>query len=198
MENLLLNLGLSFTLSKLVSYLLFGIFGVLLAFLFVKKSKNRRIALIPKLLISIVLVVAPFLIYFAIHPIYVGDFSNNSYSVASKVDFPKKKQLTIIALANCPYCIQSIETSKLLIKKNPVIRIEYWLLSTDLKDKTKYQKLLGKIVKVKLKGRTAVELAVLAKGGYPTFVISEKNQAIKAWNNNSFGVMAMDEICSGF
>jgi hypothetical protein len=198
MENFLLNLGLSFTFSKILTYLLFVILGLLLTFLFIKKSKNNRIGKVPKLLISIVLLVFPFLIYFAIHPIYEGDFSNNAYSVASKVDFPKKKQLTIIALANCPYCIQSIETSKLLKKKNPSICIEYWVLSTDLKDKAKYQKLLKSIAKVKLKGKNADELTVIAKGSYPTFVISNKHKAIKAWNNDSFGVRAMDEVCSGY
>ena len=90
MESFLLNLGLSFTISKLISYLLFVVIGILLAFLFFKKSKNERIGKIPKLIISLVLFVAPFLIYFAIHPIYEGDFSNNSYSIDSKVDFPRK------------------------------------------------------------------------------------------------------------
>ena len=69
---------------------MFVVIGILLAFLFFKKSKNERIGKIPKLIISLVLFVAPFLIYFAIHPIYEGDFSNNSYSVESNVDFPNK------------------------------------------------------------------------------------------------------------
>ena len=198
MENFLLNIGLSFTVSKLISYFLFLVIGILLAFLFFKKSKNERIGKIPKLIISLVLFVAPFLIYFAIHPIYEGDFSNNSYSIDSKVDFPRKKQLTIIALANCPYCIQSIETSKLLKKKNPGIKIEYWVLSNSPAHYMKYKKLLGNAAQVKLKARISDELAVIAKGSYPTFVISDNNKAIKAWNNDSFGVMAMDEVCSGF
>jgi hypothetical protein len=149
-------------------------------------------------LIALVLFVAPFLIYFAIHPIYVGDFSNNSYAVESKIAFPKGKQLTVIALANCPYCIQSIETSKLLKKKSPSMKIEYWVLSTDLKDKIKYQKLIGKTAKVRLKGRDSQELSVLAKGSYPTFVLSDQKRASKAWNNDSFGVIAMDEVRQGF
>ena len=198
MENFLLSISLSFTVSKLISYLLFVVIGILLAFLFFKKSKNDRIGKIPKLIISLVLFVAPFLIYFAIHPIYEGDFSNNSYSIDSKVDFPQKKQLTIIALANCPYCIQSIETSKLLKKKNPGMKIEYWVLSNSPAHYMKYKKLLGKAAQVKLKARISDELAVIAKGSYPTFVISDNKKAIKAWNNDSFGVMAMDEVCSGF
>jgi hypothetical protein len=198
MENFLLNLGLSFTLSKLIPYLFSVVFGLILTFLFLKKSKKNGIDLVPKLLISSVLVVAPFLIYFVIHPIYQGDFSNNSYSVASTIDFPKKKQLTIIALANCPYCIQSIEASKLLKKKNPAISIEYWVLSNNPVYQLKYKKLLGNIAQVKLKAKISDELAVIAKGSYPTFVISEKHKAIKAWNNDSFGVMAMDEVCGGF
>ena len=197
MENFLLNIGLSFTVSKLISYFLFVVIGILLAFLFFKKSKNERIGKIPKLIISLVLFVAPFLIYFAIHPIYEGA-TNNSYSIDSKVDFPKNKQLTIIVLANCPYCIQSIETSKLLKKKNPGIKIEYWVLSNSPAHYIKYKKLLGNAAQVKLKARISDELAIIAKGSYPTFVISDNKKAIKAWNNDSFGVMAMDEVCGGF
>jgi len=198
MESFLLNLGLSFTSSKLFSYIFFVGIGLLLAFLFFKKSKNGSISKIPKLIISLVLFVSPFLIYFAIHPIYQGDFSNNSYPIDSKVDFPKNKQLTIIALANCPYCIQSIETSKLLKKKNPGMRIEYWVLSSSPAHYMKYKKLLGNAAQIKLKARISDELAIIAKGSYPTFVLSDNNKGIKAWNNDSFGVMAMDEVCSGF
>ena len=35
-------------------------------------------------------------------------------------------------------------------------------------------------------------------GSFPTFVLSDNNKGIKAWNNDSFGVMAMDEVCRGF
>jgi len=198
MEKFLLTIGLSFTLSKIVAYFLFIVLGLFLAFVFFKRTKNSRIGKVVKALIALVLFVAPFLIYFAIHPIYVGDFSNNSYSVESKIDFPKGKQLTVIALANCPYCIQSIETSKLLKKKSPSMKIEYWVLSTDLKDKIKYQKLVGKTAKVRLKGRVSQELSVIAKGSYPTFVLSDKKKASKAWNNKYFGVYAMDEVRQGF
>ena len=198
MESFLLNTGLSFTLSKVIAYFLFIVLGLILAFVFFRRTKNSRIKKVVKVLIALVLIVAPFLIYFAIHPIYVGDFSNNSYAVESKIDFPKGKQLTVIALANCPYCIQSIETSKLLKKKSPSMKIEYWVLSTDLKDKIKYQKLVGKTAKVRLKGRDSQELSVLAKGSYPTFVLSDQKRASKAWNNDSFGVIAMDEVRQGF
>ena len=198
MEKILLTIGLSFTLSKIVAYFLFIVLGLVLAFVFFKRTKNSRIGKVARVLIVLVLFVAPFLIYFAIHPIYVGDFSNNSYAVESKIDFPKDKQLTVIALANCPYCIQSIETSKLLKKMSPSMKIEYWVLSTDINDKKKYQKLLGKSAKVRLKGRDSQELSIIAKGSYPTFVLSDRKKASKAWNNNSFGVIAMDEVRQGF
>lgn len=198
MESFFLNLGLSFTLSKIVPYLLFVILGLISTLLFLKKMKESRMGKAFKSLIGLILFVLPFLIYFAIHPIYEGDFSNNSYPVESKIDFPKNKQLTIIALANCPYCIQSIETSKVLKMKTPSIKIEYWVLSSDLKVKLKYQKLVGKTASVKLKGKFSEELSIISKGSYPTFVLSEQNKAIKAWNNDSFGVAAMDEVTSVF
>ena len=198
MESFFLNLGLSFTLSKIVPYILFVILGLISTLFFFKRMKESRMGKVVKSLIGLVLFIFPFLIYFAIHPIYEGDFSNNSYPVESKVDFPKNKQLTIIALANCPYCIQSIETSKVLKMKTPSIKIEYWVLSTDLKVKLKYQKLVGKTAKVKLMGRESQELSIIAKGSYPTFVLSDQKKATKAWNNDSFGVIAMDEVRQGF
>jgi hypothetical protein len=85
-----------------------------------------------------------------------------------------------------------------LKKKNPGMRIEYWVLSSNPAHYMKYKKLLGNAAQVKLKARISDELAVIAKGSYPTFVISDNKKAIKAWNNDSFGVMAMDEACGGF
>jgi hypothetical protein len=71
-------------------------------------------------------------------------------------------------------------------------------MDDDFVNYMKYKKLLGNAAQVKLKARFSDDLAVIAKGSYPTFVLSDNNKGIKAWNNDSFGVMAMDEVCGGF
>ena len=72
MEDFLLNLGFSWTLSKVLSYILFLIVGIILFLMFRKRVRSR----VGKMLLSLIIVV-PFAIYFAINPIYEGDFSND-------------------------------------------------------------------------------------------------------------------------
>jgi len=198
MENLLLNLGFSFTLSKALCYLVFILLGLVVTVIFNKTVKKTSVGKVQKLVIGIVLFILPFSSYFALNPIYEGDFSNNSYTVNSTTNFPRRKQLTIIALSNCPHCIQSVELTKILKKKNPAMKIEYWILSNNPIHQLKYQKLLGKTAKAKLKQANANELSILSKGSFPTFVLSENKKANKAWNNDAFGVVAMDKVCKEF
>jgi len=194
METFFLNLGCSFTLSKILAYFTFVLFGILFALFFNSKSKKSQIAKLPRLLISLVLIVLPFSIYFALNPIYEGDFSNNSYEVKSNINFPKNKQLTVVALANCPYCIESTQTIKRIKKYFPSLTIEYWILSSNPAHQMKYKKLLKKAAIVKLKPIDAKELATISRGSFPTFVLSNNKKTIKAWNNDSFGVRAWDEV----
>ena len=126
MESLINSLGLSFTLSKFFPYLLTILIGVICAKLLSKRISASKII---RIIIIILITVFPFSLYFAINPIYEGDFSNDGDEIIKDLELPKNKDLLIIALADCPYCIQSQGTIKLIHKKNPKIKAEYIIMN---------------------------------------------------------------------
>jgi glutaredoxin len=192
------SLGLSWTLSKLLPYILFLIIGFSFSVIFYKKLKLLKLL---KLIISLAIFVLPFLVYFVYSPIYQGDFSNSGYIVSSENRFPDKKQLTVYVLSNCPYCIQATTTLKNMVFHNKRIHLEIKVIGNHINDKIKYQRLINQMGDVSLykKGDSLVREPIkamlkLTKGEFPTYVISENGQAVKAWHNDRFGVRAMDEI----
>jgi len=192
------SLGLSWTLSKLLPYVIFIGLGSVAAFIFLKKSKVKKKL---RWFISLIILVLPFAFYFIFSPIYQGDFSNSGYTVSSENRFPDKKQLTVYVLSNCPYCIQATTTLKNMLFHNKRIHLEINVIGNHMNDKIKYQRLINQMGDVSLykKGDSLVREPIkamlkLTKGEFPTYVLSENGQAVKAWHNDRFGVRAMDEI----
>ena len=198
LEIFLSSLGLSWTLSKLLPYILFLIIGFSFSVIFYKKFKLLKPL---KIIISLAIFVLPFLLYFVYSPIYQGDFSNSGYTVSSENRFPDKKQLTVYVLSNCPYCIQATTTLKNMLFNNKRIQLEIKVIGNHMNDKIKYQRLINQLGDVSLykKGDSLVREPIqamlkLTKGEFPTYLLSENGQAVKAWHNDSFGVRAMDEV----
>ena len=198
LEIFLSSLGLSWTLSKLLPYILFLIIGFPFSFIFYKKFKLLKPL---KIIISLAIFVLPFLLYFVYSPIYQGDFSNSGYTVSSENRFPDKKKLTIYVLSNCPYCIQATTTLKNMLFNNKRIQLEIKVIGNHIDDKIKYQRLINQMGDVSLykKGDSLVREPIkamlkLTKGEFPTYVLSESGHAVKAWHNDRFGVRAMDEV----
>jgi hypothetical protein len=112
----------------------------------------------------------------------------------SAVQFPHKKALTVIVLPNCPYCYQSIRLMKKLKERNPEITIQYWVSTTDtLTKNTKILKVIPDNFETVQKHNTE-EISALVEETYPCFILSKEGKSIKLWNNNQFGVCALDEI----
>jgi len=198
LEIFLSTLGFSWTISKLLPYILFLIIGFSFSVIFYKKLKLLKLL---KIIISLAIFVLPFLLYFVYSPIYQGDFSNSGYTVSSENRFPDKKQLTVYVLSNCPYCIQATTMLKNMVFHNKRIHLEIKVIGNHINDKIKYQRLINQMGDVSLykKGDSLVRepikaLLKLTKGEFPTYVLSENGQAVKAWHNDRFGVRAMDEI----
>jgi glutaredoxin len=192
------SLGLSWTLSKLLPYVIFIGLGLIAAFIFLKKSKVKKKL---RWFISLIILVLPFAFYFIFSPIYQGDFSNKSFRISEPSSFPKAKQLTVYVLSNCPYCIQATTMIKNMVFHNKRIHLEIKVIGNHLDDKIKYQRLINQMGDVSLykKGDSLVREPIkamlkLTKGEFPTYVLSENGQAVKAWHNDRFGVRAMDEI----
>jgi glutaredoxin len=147
LEIFLSSLGFSWTISKLLPYILFLIIGIFFAVIFYKKLKLLKLL---KIIISLAIFVLPFLLYFVYSPIYQGDFSNSGYTVSSENRFPDKKQLTVYVLSNCPYCIQATTLLKNMMFHNKRIHLEIKVIGNHLDDKIKYQRLINQIGDVSL------------------------------------------------
>jgi len=194
--------GLSWTMSKLLPYILFLITGILFAVIFYKKFKLSKPL---KIIISLALFVLPFLLYFVYSPIYQGDFSNSGYTVSSENRFPEKKQFTVYVLPNCKYCVSSTATLKAMIRKNKGIDLVVRVLGHTVNDSLKYVKLIDNLGLVSMNSSSKSietvqikELFTITQGEFPTFVISKNGKAIKAWHNDNFGVRAIDEVTTFF
>lgn len=186
-----LELGLSWFLAKLLPYLLALFFGVFLFILLRRLLKGSKL----QYWLSIPFIVVPFLIYFTLYPIYEGDFSNNYQRSKNKdiLPFHGNRKLVVIAIPNCPYCFESIQKLKRIHSRNPKLEIQFLVCTDDDNDLLLYKKEAQNSFKVEKKSANK-QLALLAHYKFPTFLLCEKNQDIKIWNNDSFGVLAIDEV----
>ena len=193
MEELLNYFGLSFTVSKFLPYFLtvfLGFFFSKLLYRHISASKIIRILFIT------LITVLPFGIYFAIHPIFEGDISNEGINIKNNLDVPKNKDLLIIALADCPYCIQSQKTIKIIHQKNTKIKAEYLIVNGTKQDSIRYARMLHGFASCRTV-KNSVPLTQTIQGKFPSFILVQKGRLKKVWNNNNFSVRAWDEVVSG-
>lgn len=190
LETALLNIGLSWTASKILPYVI-SLFAGFLIFLFIRKQlKKWRF----NRLIAAILVMLPFLTYFFVYPIYEGDFSNfseQSKTIEALKD--RQNQLLVVAIPGCHYCFESIERLKIIKSRNPEIMITFLVCTqneTDLKDYRREANNSFEIEKID----PNAEMARFVKNKFPTFVVLLENGKSRIWNNSGFGVPAIDEI----
>lgn len=189
MENYFLDNGLSWTLSKMLPYLLMIIIGVIL-FVFLRLSNKTWIKYS-----SFTLLFIPFGIYFMISPIYEGDFSNNFVDQKYNPDFTvlERGQMTIISIPNCPFCYQSISLMKRIeARVNKELNVNFIVCSDRKNDLDLYKDIAGKNVNVILGENNSTELMNLARNQFPTFVYVNKSGDIRIWSNDNFGAPARD------
>lgn len=189
-EQLLLNTSLSWTASKLLPFLLSILLGAFLVFLFrTKKFKLKALNYLKNTLI----IILPFSIYFTFYPIYEGDFYNLGVSNSTKYNFPLRKTLNIFVLPECPFCLQTIPTVKLLKKRNPKMKINYIIMST--KNARPYGIALKIPHECNIHFETdAVKSAQITHGSFPCFVLTKNKRIVKVWRTEHFGTKALDEI----
>ena len=196
-EWFLLNMGLSYTLSKVVAYLIFPLLGFLIWMIIQKQIKRKAL----RISALIVLCFGFFVGYFLQHPIYGGDFSNNSSPVVlkSELDDLKTDKLVVISIPNCPFCQESIFRMRAFKQRHPKVKIEYRVCVNDslAQDAVAlYRKMTGNTIPVS-KAINEKELANVADMAFPTFVLVTQSRKVK-WSNDHFGVGAMDEVVATF
>ena len=192
MEELLNYFGLSFTASKFSPYFL----AVFLGFFFSKLLyRHISASIIIRILFITLITVLPFGIYFAIHPIFEGDISNEGVIIRKNLDLPKNKDLLIIALADCPYCIQSQNTIKIIHQKNKKIKAEYLIVNGTKQDSISYARMLNGFASCR-NIKNSIPLLQSIQGSFPSFILVQNGRLKKVWSNNTFSVRAWDEVVS--
>ena len=169
------------------------IIGLLLVFIL--KRFVAKMKLPVRLLIKVTVLVLPFALYFAVSPIYQGDFSNNSLEIA-KDDVYKEltgKRLVVLTIPGCPYCFEALGRMKKLKERVPAIEIDYIVCHTDPETMDWYKEEAGDAVNVKM-ADSVQAMSNLAFGVFPTFVLVDGDKTLRTWSNDNFGVSAMDEI----
>jgi hypothetical protein len=176
--------------SKSLPYFLLFIGGILISFNFKNLIKNTYLKSIFILVISFL----PFVIGFAIHPIYQGDYSLTGKKTDQQLaydDFSKNINLAVITIPNCPYCFESIQKLKVLKERNPLMNIEFIVCSDKKSDLTNYKIESKNKLKIKL-AKNMDTLAKLANYKFPTFVQISNKKPQMLWSNSQFGVRAID------
>lgn len=192
-EEFLLSSGLSWTMSKVLPYVLMVVIGIVLVVITKGVFRNRRAL---NRLVRLVLFFLPFGVYFAVAPIYEGDFSNVSTSTEKTAELAELtgKRLVVVSIPNCPFCKESVSRLKILKERLPDAIIEYRVChSSDSSALDWYKETAGESILVNF-AENSDALSTIAQGAYPTFVLVDGKKPLKAWSNNNFGVSAMDEV----
>lgn len=191
LEELLLNTGFSWQLSKLLPFVIILLLGLSLGFLLFKRLKSRLMKPLLALFIGIALSGA----YFAFYPIYVSDL-NNEFRLENYVPNNQYNQafIEVIVLPDCPHCLNSTDLIRKLISRNKDLRILYKIVTNDTYGGSIEEKLKMEGMKYSYSAYDA-NIKILAKGSFPSFVFHEKgSKNVQIWNNNTFGSKALDDI----
>ena len=192
LEMISLNIGLSWTLSKMMPYVMQFIVIILLSAMlsqFFGANYGR------KKLILIASAITLSGIAFAVHPIYEGDFSNSYEELIVKQNTTVFNQgLTMVALPGCPYCYERIETLNRLKTYHKDVPITVVMVADDSLTIADYREKLDKDIAV-IAAPNGKQVAQVVGGSFPAFIY--KKQAVPFlyyWSQIGFGTGAMDWI----
>jgi len=190
MENFFVTIGLGWTMSKILPYIVLLTLGVGVYRLFRKKFRKKWM----RITVLLLMILAPTGIYFAINPIYEGDFSNN-YARKQAIDseWIADGKLTVIAIPGCPFCLASIARMKQVKERvGGDVDIEFRVLTKKEANLKSYENESGGSVTVVM-DTNEIRLSQLAGGRFPTFVFRE-GADVYVWSNDGFGVRALDWV----
>ncbi len=192
-EFFFLDMGLSWTWSKLIPYLLSFILGLVFLVLLRKRIAGYKKGF--RLFFQFFIFISFFVLYFSFYPIYEGDFTNSSIKIERTEENRELvgQKLVVLTIPGCRFCYESIGRMKELKKRNSLIEIEYLVCSEDENTIHWYKEEAGKDIKVSL-AMNLKAMIELAKGSFPTFVLVNGKNELKVWSNSLFGVMAIDEV----
>ena len=189
------NVGLSFTLSKMMPYVLQAVFLIILLIESYRHLLDRFSNTLRRVIGLLILAVGGG-IAFAVHPISQGDFQHEYKPVYFKGNSLNDLNdgLTMIALPGCPYCYERVEDLNRFVELYPNQEVFIQVVNQDSLALEEYQERTSDAIHVSLvKNEPSVKLLIGER--YPSFIfISSGNHQGMIWNNNGFGVAALDFI----
>jgi hypothetical protein len=193
LEKIFLSIGAGWYLSKLLPYIILPLLAFLFSFFIVRNRLKKRWLRLALMGMSPILI---FGVYFLIHPIYEGDFSNvrqvKKLTAQYKALLPEN-QFTVVSIPNCPFCYEAMDKMLMLKKRNPSMHITYYVCSKDESTLKWYQQKAGDDIEVQLAPKPD-ELIQLTGTSFPAFVLNATDGNVYVWKNRFFGVAAIDEV----
>lgn len=193
--------NLSWTLSALSHWVLITI--LLVPIVVALNVWKKRVA---NSITKIFLVIAVYGLYFAMNPIYQGDYSRTDESLsitsnsllseilAKKPDFDG---VVCIASPGCPHC--KIATAYRLkpMKNRSEIDVAIYLAAEDSMAIDYYIEETGAGELDYYLVQDPEGMHELSRGSYPTFIYIKEGEIIHRWSNDNLGYPALDWIESG-
>lgn len=192
-QEAMLGLHFSWTVSFSFPYFLLALLGVLLALEL--RSALKRFPKAVRILFILILSVLPFGAGFALHPIYEGDYASKGTAITQNNRLPNggENDFIVLTIPNCPFCKESTAKINRLQQRNPHMRIKYVVCSANPEATKELRPFLDKRIAIGLVSDLAQALA-LSGGKFPTFFRLENGRAVYKWNNMQLGALALDEI----
>ncbi|WP_123776116.1 hypothetical protein [Brumimicrobium aurantiacum] len=191
-----LNLGLSFTFSKILPYML-EFFAVCLLLFNVYRQYLTGVSLTIRRLVSMLILFGGCGAAFAANPIYEGDFSHQYREVFLTGENAKtfEQGLTMVALPGCPFCFQKLDEMKKISALYPSIPMHVFVINNDQAALEAYRERAEGIIEVEMFPDSRLLKSVII-GGYPNLIYNHDVQDSKliSWSNSGFGSTSWDYI----
>lgn len=189
------NIGLSFTLSKMMPYVFQAVFLIILLIEAYRHLLDRFSHILRRVFGLLILAIGGG-IAFAVHPIYEGDFQHEYKPVyfSGNTVANLNEGLTMVALPGCPYCYERVEDLNRFIELHPTEEVYIQVVNQDSLALEEYQELASDNIVVTL-AQSEPSLKSLIGERYPSFILIKHDSGEgMIWNNNGFGVAAMDFV----
>lgn len=199
--NFALNLGVSWTFSYILSWIVVILFSFITAFLCRKHVLGKA-----RIWLPILAFVSPIGGYFASNPIYQGDFSkmgieksNSDNAVLADVLAynPDFNGIVCVASPNCPYCVEAVRTKMKVLHKRNKIGVLVYLGFGDANTVEEFKERSNAhdvtfLLNSDPDGGIDIDEPVI-----PVFIYIKNGEIVHLWRNDQIGYPAMDWMESG-
>jgi len=146
--------------------------------------------------IQVLALLMPFCLYFAMSPIYQGDFGDASRptKLRSARTTELENGLMVLTIPGCSYCKEAIAMLKDLKKHGPDLKIQLYVCETsDARNLIEFEKEINGAFPIDLLMNPTAILSETTPS-FPLFISIEEGTAVKYWTNNEFGAHAKDYL----